>query len=70
MSVLAVLIQMYHFYRNFELNLAVDNNIFHPDAIIENSDGPISYDTRKILSGHINGQTSSVALNKCNGPKN
>ncbi|CAG7730905.1 unnamed protein product [Allacma fusca] len=41
--------------RNFQLNLNVDENLFHPNAIIKNSAFPIKYNTRKALSGTIKG---------------
>ncbi|CAG7825279.1 unnamed protein product, partial [Allacma fusca] len=45
---------------NFQLNLNVDEYLFHPNAIIENSAGPIKYNTRKALSGTIKGEPDSA----------
>ncbi|ODN05356.1 Disintegrin and metalloproteinase domain-containing protein 10 [Orchesella cincta] len=47
--------------RNFRLNLIEDDSVFHPDAVIENSDGPIQYDTSRVLVGHLDDEPGSLA---------
>lgn len=41
--------------RDFKLNLDVDESVFHPEVEIVNSDGPVDYDTSRVLSGNLEG---------------